>query len=135
MIEQIHRLQAINEAIWIRDNAEKISRELLIERLQELSEYDLFSNRQMAKICGNKISHNVLGGYVQKSDKSGGNFNPTSLEDLREALFSKERKRVNYNAVLRALESGTSQGMVSKLTGISQSAISRKLVQDEKLVR
>jgi hypothetical protein len=130
MIEQIHRLQAINEAIWIRDNATKISRDLLIERLQELSEYSLFSNRQMAKICGNQISHNVLGVYVQKSDKSGGKLNPTSLEDIREALFSKERKRINYNAILRALESGTSQGMVSKLTGISQSTISRKFGEE-----
>lgn len=126
MITQTNRLQAINEAIWIRENASKISRELLIERLQELSEYTLFSNRQMAKICGNKISHNVLGMYIQKSNKSGGNFNPTSLEDIREALFSKERKRINYNAILRALEAGTSQGVVSKLTGISQSTISRK---------
>lgn len=126
MITQTNRLQAINEAIWIRDNANKISRDLLIERLQELSEYSLFSNRQMSKICGNKISHNVLGGYIQKSDKSGGNFNPTSLEDIREALFSKERKRINYNAILRALEAGTSQGVISKLTGISQSTISRK---------
>lgn len=126
MITQTNRLQAINEAIWIRENANKISRDLLIERLQELSEYSLFSNRQMAKICGNKISHNVLGGYIQKSDKSGGNFNPTSLEDIREALFSKERKRINYNAILRALEAGTSQGVISKLTGISQSTISRK---------
>ena len=126
MITQTNRLQAINEAIWIRDNAHKISKELLIERFQELSEYTLFSNRQMAKISGDKISHNVLGGYIQKSDKSGGNFNPTSLEDVREALFSKERKRINYNAILRALEAGTSQGMISKLTGISQSSISRK---------
>lgn len=129
-MEQIHRLQAINEAIWIRDNCERISKELLVERLQEISEYDIFSSRQLARICKNKLSHSQISAYTQKATKSGGKIAPESLEDLREALFSKERKRVSYLHVKHALEAGTSQGMISKLTGISQSLISRKFADE-----
>lgn len=125
-MEQIHRLQAINEAIWIRDNCERISKELLVERLQEISEYEVFSSRQLAKICKNKLSHTQISVYTQKSTKSGGKIAPESLEDLREALFSKERNNVSYLHVKQALEAGTSQGMISRLTGINQSLISRR---------
>ena len=125
-MEQIHRLQAINEAIWIRDNCERISKELLIERLQEISEYGIFSNRQLARICKSKVSPSLIGAYTRKSNNVGGRIAPESLEDLREALFSKERGRTDYAHVKRALEAGTSQGMVARVTGINQSTISRK---------
>jgi hypothetical protein len=125
-MKSIERLYAINEAIWIRDNAQRISVPALVEKLQDLAEYKLYSSRQMANICGGVLKHNTISGYLSKSDKSGGRFNPASLEDLREALFSKERGRIDYVSVKNALDSGTSQGMVSKLTGINQSMISRK---------
>ena len=125
-MESMTRLQAINEAIWIRDNCERISKDLLIDRLQEISEYGLFSNRQLARICNNKVSHALIGQYTKKNTNAGGKIAPESLEDLREALFSKERKRISYPHVQRALEAGTSQGMVAMVTGINQSSISRR---------
>jgi hypothetical protein len=125
MEDQLHKLYAINEAIWLRDNSQNMSKEVLINRVIELAEYDLFSNRQLATICNGAMKHNTIGQYVKKTDKSGGRFEPRSLEDIREALFSKERGRVDYNSVRKALKWGTSQGMISKLTGINQSAISR----------
>lgn len=126
-MQQIDRLQAINEAIWLRDNCERISKELLIERLQDLSVYGLFSSRQLARICGNLISHSTISNYIQKRTRAGGKIAPESLEDLREALFSKERGAISYPHVKNALEAGTSQNMVSRTTGINQSSISRKL--------
>jgi hypothetical protein len=126
-LQQIDRLQAINEAIWLRDNCERISKELLIERLQDLSVYGLFSSRQLARICGNLISHSTISNYIQKKTRGGGKIAPESLEDLREALFSKERGAISYPHVKNALEAGTSQNMVSRTTGINQSSISRKL--------
>jgi hypothetical protein len=125
-MESMTRLQAINEAIWIRDNCERISRDLLIDRLQEISEYGLFSNRQLARICNNKVSHALIGQYTKKNTNAGGKIAPESLEDLREALFSKERRSISYPHVQSALEAGTSQGMVARITGINQSSISRK---------
>jgi hypothetical protein len=130
MNEQLNRLYAINEAIWIRDNAKNMSKELLVHRLQDLSEYDMFSNRQLSAICNGIIKHNSIGLYIRKEDKSGGRFSPKSLEDIREALFSKERGSVDYKSVEKAVLAGTSQGMVSKLTGINQSSISRRFVNE-----
>jgi hypothetical protein len=125
-LQQIDRLQAINEAIWLRDNCERISKELLIDRLKDLSAYDLFSSRQLARICGNALSHGTISNYTQKKTRGGGKIAPESLEDLREALFSKERGAISYPHVKNALEAGTSQNMVSRITGINQSSISRK---------
>jgi hypothetical protein len=126
MNEQLNKLYAINEAIWIRDRASTMSKDMLIEKLQDLAEYDVFSNRQLSAICNGIIKHNSIGLYVRKADKSGGRFSPASLEDIREALFSKERGSIDYKSVEKAIIAGTSQGMISKLTGINQSAISRR---------
>jgi len=126
-MDQIQRLQAINEAIWLRDNCERISKELLIERLRDLSGYELFSSRQLAGICGNTMSHGTISNYTQKKTNSGGKIAPESLEDVREALFSKERGAISYPHIKSALEAGTSQNMISKMTGINQSSISRRL--------
>lgn len=125
-MNSMHRLQAINEAIWLRDNCQRISKEILIERLRELSAYELFSSRQLARICNNAMSHGTISNYVEKSTRGGGKIAPESLEDLREALFSKERGAISYPHVKKALEAGTSQNMVSRVTGINQSSISRK---------
>jgi hypothetical protein len=125
-VKSIDRLQAINEAIWIRDNSGLISRDVLVERLREISEYGLFSSRQLARICNNKLSHTSISFYIEKTSNSGGKIAPESLEDVREALFSKERGSISYPHVQRALEAGTSQNMVSRITGINQSSISRK---------
>ncbi len=125
-MEQETRLYAINEAIWLRDHAHKISMDLLYLRIQEIAEYGVFSSRQIANISGNIVSHATISRFIKKDDKSGGRLNPKSLEDIALALFSKARKRIDYSAVERALEAGTSQGMIAKLTGISQSTISKK---------
>ena len=126
MEEQLKRLYAINEAIWIRDHATTMSRDMLIEKLQDLAEYDVFSNRQLSLISLGILKHNSIGAYIRKTDKSGGKFSPWSLEYIREALFSRERGNVDYDSIEKALKAGTSQGMISKLTGINQSAISRR---------
>jgi hypothetical protein len=120
-----HQLQAINLAIWIRDNCKNVEKEVLIYNIQNLAEYEIFSNRQMQAICRNELSYTTIGGYTQKTSKNGGNFSPESLEDLREILFSKHNDQINYKAIERALGHGTSQGMISKLTGVAQSTISK----------
>lgn len=125
MIKGMQELQAINEAIWIRDNAKNIERSLLIERLQDLAEYEIFSNRQLQSICGSAISYTTIGGYTRKTSKNGGRLAPEGLEDIREILFEKHNGRINYKAIERVLQTGTSQGMISKLTGVAQSTISK----------
>jgi hypothetical protein len=125
MINSTHQLQAINLAMWIRDNCKQVEREVLVYNIQDLAEYNIFSNRQIQSICRNEISYTTIGGLTQKTSKSGGNFNPESLEDLREILFAKHNGQINYKAIERVLQTGTSQGMISKLTGVAQSTISK----------
>jgi hypothetical protein len=73
------------------------------------------------------MSHGTISNYTQKKTNSGGKIAPESLEDVREALFSKERGAISYPHIKSALEAGTSQNMISKMTGINQSSISRRL--------
>ena len=126
-MNEMQKLEAINMAIWLRDNAPRLSEEMILEKVKELSEYEAFSNRNISFIIGNKISHVKIGKVTQKTKKSGGALAPDSLEDIRDALFSKSRNRIDYEAIARAVKAGTSQNMIQKLSGVSQSSISRKL--------
>lgn len=123
---QYDRLYAIHEAIWIRDNAHLVSKGVLIEKIQNLARYNLFSNRQISKISGGVLSPPAISNIVKKENKTGGRFAPESLNDLALVLFSTERGQPDYTAVRRALDSGTSQNMITRLTGLRQPAISRK---------
>lgn len=123
-------LYAINEAIWLRDNAKKISTELLYQRVYEIAEYGLFSNRQIALIIDGAVSYATISRILDKTDKTGGKLNPKSLEDISEILFSKARGRTNYKLIKKVLTEGTSQGMISRLTGVPQSAISKKVGEE-----
>ena len=127
MRKQSDRLFAIHEAIWIRDNAELIRKEALIEKAKDLANYDLFSNRQISKISGGVLSHVAISANISKTNKKGGRFSPQSLEDIAIVLFSvTDGRGVDFDAVRRAMKAGTSQGMISRLTGLSQSRISRE---------
>lgn len=126
MENQYQRLIALNQAIWIRDNAQKTSKADLVSEAQELSYYGLFSNRQISKISGGALSPSVLNASLSKNNKTGGRLSPENLEDILLILFSKERGAVDHKLIKKVLDNGTSQGMISRLTGISQSSISRK---------
>lgn len=121
----ILKLQAINMAIWIRDNSRRVDRAVLVEQLQNLAEYELFSNRQMERICGGIVSHTTIAGYTRKSTKTGGRLNPDSLELIREIMFMKHDGRIAYDLIGAVLDAGTSQNMLSRLTGVAQSTISK----------
>lgn len=118
---------AVNNAIWLRDNAFRLSQEMLCKHVGELSDYGVFSSRQIFKIAGGKLSHVKINKINKKDTKSGGRLNPKSLDFILQAMLSKSRGHVDFVAVEEALATGTSQNMVSRLTGISQSVISRKL--------
>lgn len=121
------RLEAINTAIWIRENANTFSEDQIAQKARELSKYGLFSNRQIAKIFGKGLNHAKIGNYIKKTDKTGGSFDPGSLELIRQILFSKSSGSFDASAARTAVEMGTSQNMIMRLSGVSQSSISRKL--------
>jgi DNA-binding transcriptional ArsR family regulator len=86
----------------------------------------VFSSRQISAIISNRVSHTTVSSIIGKKDKTGGNLNVASLEVLRNILYSRSSGETNYGLIAKALEEGTSQGMISKLTGVSQSSISRR---------
>lgn len=119
-----HRL--LSQAIWLRDNAESITKTRAFELIRELDEFSALSIRQISKIINGKISNTTLCKYLVVKPRVGGRLNPKSLEDIAQCLSDKERNSVDYRIVKRILLAGTSQNTLSRLTGINQSLISKK---------
>lgn len=125
--QDIFMLQALNEAIWIRDNAQKIDKQSLFDAIASIGEHNIYSSRQIASFTNGALDHSSVSKIIKKKNKTGGNLNVHSLEELREVFYSRERKRTNYKLIAKIIQDGTSQGMVEKLTGVKQSTISRKI--------
>lgn len=119
--------QALNEAIWLRDNIETITKDEAIDYVKQLGAYDVFSSRQLSAITNGKISHGVISKLIGKNNRTGGNLNVGTLDILRNILYSRADSGTDYSLVASAVGQGTSQGMVSKLTGLSQGTISKKI--------
>lgn len=122
---------ALNEAIWIRDHVDTISRAELVEAVVSLGAYGVFSGRQISAITNGKISPSAASNIVNKGDRTGGNLNPGTLEILRAILYSRADKRTDKRLIKAALGEGNSQGMIAKLTGVSQSLISKIARKEE----
>jgi len=129
--EALHIAAALNEAIWLRDNADRIEKQELHNAVSLLGSYEVFSNRQISAISNGKVSPAVVSSIVGKASKTGGNLNPGTLEILRGILYSRADKRTNKRLIKAALEDGNSQGMIAKLTGVSQSLVSKVARKEE----
>ena len=121
---------AMNEAIWLRDNVDQISIEEARESIARIAQYDVFSNRQIQAIANGKVSHQAIAKITGKTDKSGGNLNPGTLELLRRVLLGRATSSSDFDLIGEAVNLGTSQRMAAKLTGVSQSQISKKIKEE-----
>ncbi len=125
--EEMRIAQALNEAIHLRNHANAMAQDAVIIAVKNLSQYGIFSARQLAAITNGRVSHHTITRIINKTDKTGGNLNAGTLDILRNILYSRANGVTDYKLVADAVSSGTSQGMVSKLTGIPQGSISKKL--------
>jgi len=125
--EEMKMSELLNLAIWIRDNVYSMDSSELNKQIMLLADYDILSSRQISAIVNNKVSHSSISKMIGKNSKTGGNLNVGTLEILRNVLYSRSNGETNFGLISEALEAGTSQGMISKLTGVSQSSISRRL--------
>jgi hypothetical protein len=128
-------LYFISVAIDLRDNHAVMEIEKLEASVKKLAESGFMSARQISRICGNRMSHPKITKIIDKRTKIGGQINPVHLEDLRKIIFAKSEENVNYKLVKSLVDTGTSQGMMSRITGLPQSTISRKISDDTKLVQ
>ena len=119
-----HRL--LSQAIWLRDNADSVTKTRVFELVREIDEFGALSIRQISGVINNKISNTTLCKYLVVKPRVGGRLNPDSLEDILQCLSDKENNSVDYRIVKRILLAGTSQNTLSRLTGINQSLISKK---------
>lgn len=122
--------QALNSAIWLRDNVDHLSKSDLEEAVKSLGELRVFSSRQLCAIINGRLTHSTISQLIGKTDRTGGSLNPGTLDILRNILYSRANKKTDFNLIKQALDGGTSQNMVSKLTGVSQGVISRKVRND-----
>lgn len=123
---------AVAKSIQLYKDAEQLDREEILKFAKEISELNVFSNRQIEKIAHNRINHLAIGKVTGKTSKNGGKLNPATLEIIRDLIFQFNDGRINWELVDRAVELGTSQSLISRLTGISKTQINRRML--EKLV-
>lgn len=129
MDKDILLLRAINEAIWLRDHAETIDKEEMFRIVEDIGEYGLYSARQVSALTGNKLSHQTTARLCKKTNKTGGRLSLSSLEDIKQCFHDRVNKKIDYKIVKRVIDSGTSQGMLEKLSGISQAQISKGIAK------
>lgn len=134
MDKDIILLRAINEAIWLRDHAPKLDKEKLFETVEDIGEYGIYSARQISALTGGAVSHQTVARLCNKTDKSGGRLNPVSLDKIKACFHDRINGAVDRGIILEIVNSGTSQGMLSKLTGISQTRISKIATEANSLI-
>ena len=125
MDNDINRMRALNEAIWLRDNATRLPRPELVKIVTDITRYEVYSARQLSTLTGGILSHQTVARLAGKTAKTGGRLAPESLDDIKQCFHDRVSKNVNFITVKRVLDSGTSQGMLKKLSGISQAKISK----------
>lgn len=122
--EDFETAEALNYAIWLRNNCDSMDKDKLREAVVEIGKYGLFSSRQIHAIVNGNISRSSISAITGKNDKTGGSLNPGTLDLLRTVLMNRATTKTDEKLIRDAVGSGTSQNMISKLTGIPQSTIS-----------
>jgi hypothetical protein len=120
---------AIAKSIQLYKNAETMQKAEILELAKEISALGIFSNRQIEKMAHKKITHLAIGRVTGKTSKSGGKLNPASLEMIRELIFQFNAGSIDWDLVGKVVASGTSQSLVSRLTGISKTQINRRFIE------
>jgi hypothetical protein len=124
-MDDMTRLRLINKAIWLRDNHRNLSDARVLDLVREIDNEKFFSARQISLILNNRMSHQKIAKHLSKQIRTGGRFNPNSLEDIRTCFTDKKESKVDFMLVKSIIRSGTSQNVIAKLTGINQSLISK----------
>lgn len=119
---------AISKSIQLYKEAEQMERTEILALAKEISALNVFSNRQIEKMAHNRISHLAIGKVTNKTNKAGGKLNPATLEMLRDLLFKFNEGRIDWDTVETVALMGTSQSMISRLTGISKTQINRRIL-------
>jgi len=122
-------IMAIGLAIHLREAHRGSSRASVEDLVKKLADFGVFSNRQLANIASGSISHTHISKITNKTAKNGGRLNPSDLEKIRDLMLQADAGRIDWDLVKLTVRQGTSQNLLSKLTGISKSQINRKIAE------
>jgi len=115
------KTEALREAQSVFERRANLSKEDQVAAVRSLSEWGVFSNNHLFSITGMKSY--LVAGYTQKSDLTGGMFDPRSIPALLEMIALRQRSEKNVFVTLKAFENGCGVRMMSRLTGIAESTI------------
>lgn len=121
--------QALKEATYIYAHRDTFTRQGLVDAVVSLSEWNLFSNRQIVAITG--MSMRDVCALTKKTDRTGGSFNPEALPNVIALSEARARGEKGQKAIVAALEGGVSLSMLAKLTGAPKSSLARHAVNQE----
>jgi hypothetical protein len=124
-MNNVQRHGLLSQAVWLKENNATLNKGEVFHYITEIDTLGEFSVRQLSNICNNKISASTLRRYLVEKPRNGGRLNTGSLRELLDLLKECELGIVDYRVVKRIMNAGTSQNVVARLTGISQSSISR----------
>lgn len=121
--QQRHSL--LSQAVWLKENNATLNKGEVFYYITELDTLSEFSVKQLSNIANNKISASSLYRYLVDKPRKGGRLNTGSLRELFELFKECELGAVDYRVIKRIMNAGTSQNVIARLAGISQSSISR----------
>jgi len=124
-MNNVQRHGLLSQAVWLKENNATLNKGEVFHYITEIDTLGEFSVRQLSNICNNKISASTLRRYLVEKPRHGGRLNTGSLRELLDLFKESELGVVDYRVVKRIMNAGTSQNVVARLTGISQSSISR----------
>lgn len=124
-MNNVQRHGLLSQAVWLKENNSALNKGEVFHYITEIDTLGEFSVRQLSNICNNKISASTLRRYLVEKPRNGGRLNTGSLRELLDLFKECELGVVDYRVVKRIMNAGTSQNVVARLTGISQSSISR----------
>ncbi|WP_217182678.1 hypothetical protein [Streptomyces sp. AC495_CC817] len=125
-------LTPLEEAAWVYAHQSDYDRQQRFDAAASLSQWGLFSLRQVGAIAG--VSHSTVRKLAKpKSDRTGGKFDPECLElllDIRRRYARGED--VEPEAVAQLADAGTSLGFAARLAGIPESWLRRRYTKAKK---
>ena len=117
-------LPAVQHAQRVYVNHLAYSREVLVNEAVALGEWGIYSKRQVALFTGLRPA--LINDLLPKSDRTGGTLKPESLGYIIILMRTTAREEDDCQAIADALKAGVSSIMLARLTGRSQSTLSRR---------
>jgi hypothetical protein len=115
--------QALKQAHYTYSHRDSFDQQGLADAIVSLAEWKLFSNRHISDITGAPMRQ--VSALTQKTDRTGGSFNPDALPAVIELSEARARGEKGEKALVAALEGGVSLSMLARLVDAPKSTLGR----------